>query len=128
SWDGFEWLAPDDADRNIVSFIRRDKAGNEVIALVCFAGTDMTDYMLGVNQKGKYKVVFNTDDIKYGGEGKFTKKTISTVKTPTHGKPYSLPVSMPKLSCMYLVLEPEKEKTPKVTASKKDSTAANRKR
>lgn len=128
SWDGFEWLAPDDADRNIVSFIRRDKAGNEVIALICFAGTDMTDYMLGVNQKGKYKVVFNTDDIKYGGEGKFTKKTISTVKSPTHGKPYSLPVSMPKLSCMYLVLEPEKEKTPKTTAIKKESTAANRKR
>ena len=109
SWEGFEWLAPDDSDRNIVSFIRRDKAGNEVIALACFAGTDMDDYMLGVNQKGKYKIIFNTDDKKFGGAGKLTKKTVSAVKVPTHGKPYSLRIAVPKLSCMYLVLDQKAE-------------------
>ncbi len=141
SWDGFEWLAPDDADRNIVSFIRRDKAGNEVIALICFSGTDMSDYMLGVNKKGKYKIVFNSDDIKYGGEGKLTKKTITAVKTPTHGKPYSLPINVPKLSCIYLIAEQKTEKTLQSVsekqktenkpvskqAVKKESTAKNRK-
>ena len=29
-----EWLAANDADKNIVSFIRRDKKGNEIIALI----------------------------------------------------------------------------------------------
>ena len=110
SWDGFEWLAPDDADRNIVSFIRRDKAGNEVIALVSYSGVDAPDYLLGVNSRGKYKIIFSTDDKKYGGEGKLTKKTISTVNRPSHGKQYSLPVPMPKMTCIYLVRQPD---TPK---------------
>ena len=120
SWDGFEWLAPDDADRNMVSFLRRDKAGNEVITLVCFSGVDVLDYRLGVPRRGKYKIVFNTDDVKYGGEGKITKKTITAVKKPSHGKQYSIPVAMPKLTCLYLVREPDapKAEKPKATAKK----------
>ena len=85
SWDGFEWLAADDRDRNIVSFIRRDKKGNEVIALVSFSGADAKDYLLGVNKKGKYKIVFNTDDVKYGGDGKLRKKVFAAVARPSHG-------------------------------------------
>ena len=112
SWDGFEWLAPDDADRNMVAFLRRDKAGNEVITLVCFSGVDVPDYRLGVPNRGKYKIVFNTDDVKYGGEGKIAKKTITAVKKPSHGKQYSIPIAMPKLTCVYLVREPDAPKQP----------------
>lgn len=112
SWDGFEWLAPNDADKNIVAFIRRDKSGNEIIAVISFSGADAGDYLLGVNKKGKYRIVFNSDDLKYGGNGVRKKKTIvNTVNTPSHGKQYSLPLVMPKLSCVYLVKEPEEIKT-----------------
>ena len=107
SWQGFEWLAPDDADRNIVSFIRRDASGREIIALTSFSGADADDYLLGVNEKGKYKIIFCTDDKKYGGSGKLTKKTISTVAQPSHGKQYSLPIAVPKLTSLYLVRVPD---------------------
>lgn len=110
SWEGFEWLAPDDADRNIVSFIRRDKAGNEVICLSCFSGADADDYLLGVNSRGKYKIVFCSDDKKYGGTGKLTKKTLTAVKQPSHGKQYSLPIAVPKFTTMYLVRVPDAPK------------------
>lgn len=108
SWDGFEWLAPDDADRNIISFIRRDRQGNEIIAVISFSGAGADDYMLGVNHKGKYRILLNTDDIKYGGYGRLGRKKVFTaVKKPTHGKQYSIVLPMPKLTCMYLV--PERE-------------------
>ena len=110
SWEGFEWLAADDADRNIVSFIRRDRAGNEVLCLTCYSGTDAPDYWLGVNQKGKYKVVFCSDDKKYGGDGKLKKKTFTAVKAASHGKAYSLKIPVPKLTTLYLVRMPD---TPK---------------
>lgn len=122
SWDGFEWLAPDDADRNIVSFIRRDKKGNEVIALVSFSGADAKDYLLGVNRKGKYRIVFSTDDKKYGGEGKLRKKVYTAVARPSHGKQYSLPVDMPKLTCVYLVRDDETGKAKSESSAKKGRT------
>ncbi len=103
SWEGFEWLAPDDADRNIVAFIRRDRERREIIAVVSFSGTDADDYLLGVNQKGKYRVIFNSDDEKYGGWGHLgKKKTFTAVKKPSHGKQYSLRLPMPRLTCLYL--------------------------
>lgn len=107
SWDGFEWIAPDDADKNIVAFLRKDKAGNEVIVVACFSGIDMPDYRLGVPSRGKYRVVFCSDDAKYGGDGKITKRVITATKKLSHGKPYSIPLAMPKMSCLYLVKEPK---------------------
>ena len=107
SWDGFEWLAVDDADRNTVAFIRRDKKGNEIIALINFSGAPSKNYLLGVNAKGKYKVIFSTDDVKYGGEGLLKKKTYTTVKRPSHGKELSLAMDIPKLTCIYMVKQPD---------------------
>ena len=111
SWDGFEWLAPDDADRNAVSFIRRDREGREVICLTSYSGVDADDYLLGVNKRGKYRVIFNSDDKKFGGEGKLKKRTFTAVKKPSHGKQYSLQIPLPKLTTLYLVYEPSEPKT-----------------
>ena len=107
SWAGFEWLAPDDADCNIVSFIRRDRGGNEVICLTCYSGSDVINYLLGVNEKGKYKIIFCSDDKKYGGDGKLAHKTYTAVNEPSHGKQYSLRLTVPKHSTIYLVKIPE---------------------
>lgn len=124
SWEGFEWLAPNDADKNIVAFIRRDKSGNEVIAVISFSGADAPDYLLGVNQSGKYKIVFNSDDVKFGGASTNQKQTVITaVNTPSHGKQYSLALSMPKLSCVYLIKQATAVKAPK---SKKPTTKKRR--
>ncbi len=106
SWDGFEWLAPDDADRNVLAFIRRDRQGNEIIAVTCFSGAD-TDYRLGVNRKGKYKIVFCSDDKRFGGDGKVRRKTLKTEKKFSHGKEYSLHLELPKLTTVYLVFVPD---------------------
>ncbi len=126
SWDGFEWLAPDDADRNALSFIRRDKKGNEIIALVSFSGTVGKDYLLGVNEKGKYKVVFNSDEPKFGGSGALKRKTLTAVKRPSHGKEHSIPLDLPPFTCIYLVKEAEEAMKPSTakTAAKR-ATAAN---
>ena len=127
SWDGFEWLASNDADKNIVSFIRRDKKGNEIIALVSFSGADNAGYWMGVNKRGKYRVVFNSDDKKYGGDGKLKKSVYTATKKPSHGKQYSVVIDVPKLSCIYFVKEPDAPKAEKLPAgaSKKKAATAS---
>ena len=101
SWDGFEWIAANDADQNIISYLRRDKAGNTYLVLISFSGCTATGYRLGV-PKGKYKVVFSTDNPKFGGEGALRKRIFNTERKPSHGREYSIKIDMPKLTCLYL--------------------------
>lgn len=101
SWDGFEWLAADDSDRNFLSYARKDMNGEYVIVLINFSGLDYKDYLLGV-PKGKYKVIFNSDSVRYGGNGSFRKQIFTTSKTYSHGKENSIKFDLPKLTCVYL--------------------------
>ena len=101
SWDGFEWIAPNDADRNILAYMRKDRAGNEYLVVINFAGAKADGYRLGV-PKGKYKIVFNTDSPKFGGAGEMTKRIFNTERKYSHGKEYSIKIELPKLTCVYL--------------------------
>ena len=101
SWDGFEWLAPDDSHSNLLAYQRKDKNGESVIVIVNFSGSDYYNYSLGL-PKGKYRVVYNSDSVRYGGRGMSKKHIYHTVKTPSHGKEYSIFFDIPKLTCVYL--------------------------
>lgn len=101
SWNGFEWLAVDDCDRNFLAYQRKDKAGNVIVVMINFSGADYNGYKLGL-PKGKYKVIFNTDSVRYGGTGAFRKRIFNTKKSYSHGKDDSIEFNLPKLTCVYL--------------------------
>lgn len=101
SWEGFEWIAPDESDKNVIAFQRRDRKGNAVIVLINFSGVDYDTYRLGVD-RGKYRVALRSDDRIYGGEGKSNKRIYQSQKKEQHGKADSISVFLPKLSCIYL--------------------------
>ena len=101
SWEGFEWLAPDDNDRNFLAYQRKDRKGETLVVLINFSGSDYYGYRLGL-PKGKYKVIFNTDLIRYGGYGTVKKYIYQTKKAYSHGKEDSIQFDLPKLTCVYL--------------------------
>ena len=101
SWDGFAWLAADDADTNFIAYERKDRAGNAVVVMINFSGSDYYHYRLGV-PKGKYRMLFNTDSIRYGGGGTLKKRVFNTAKSYSHGKEYSIEFNIPKLTCVIL--------------------------
>ena len=102
SWDGFEWLAADDSDRNFFAYKRKDRAGNELIVLLNFSGEDFYGYRLGLNQ-GHYRVLFNSDAMRYGGSGRVKKRVYLTKKAFSHGKEHSIEFDLPKMTCVYLI-------------------------
>ena len=104
SWDGFEWLAADDSSRNFVAFKRMDRQGNQVVVLLNFSGEDFKGYTLGV-EKGRYRVLFNSNRTIFGGTGAFKNRVLKTKKTYSHGKEYSIKFDLPKLTCVYLIKE-----------------------
>ncbi len=110
SWEGFEWLAYHDSDRNVFAFARRAYRRPDIICVVNFSGVQATDYRLGV-PAGKYKIIFNSDDLDFGGadvfgegEGENKKEHyLFTENIPSHGRPQSVRIEVPRLSCIYLL-------------------------
>jgi len=109
SWDGFNWISADEKENNVISFIRRDKLGKEIIVIINFSGKDYDNYYLGVD-KGEYKLVLNSDQVTFGGNGKIKKTIYKTVKKVSHGKKNSIKIKLPKLTALYF----EKSKGEKV--------------
>ncbi len=101
SWDGFEWLAADDNDRNFIAYQRKDRNGENIVVMINFSGMDYKDYRLGVPQ-GTYQVIFNSDEPCFGGYGTIKEYIYTTTKTFSHGKEDSILFDLPKLTCVYL--------------------------
>ena len=102
SWDGFEWINADDGENSVLSFIRRDGDGNELIVLLNFTPVRRDAYLIGVNNGGIYKEVFNSDGEKYGGKGILNKEPIRTFGRPKDGRLFSLAVDIPPLGAVVL--------------------------
>lgn len=103
-WNGFEWLVVDDVINNVLVFNRYDGKGGCLTAVVNFSGIDQPNYTFG-QHAGKYRKVFDSDCTRFGGEGKFAKRVLSTKKRKSHGKEYSITMDIPKLSCLYFIKE-----------------------
>jgi len=101
-WSGFEWLSADDNTRNIIAFVRRDKAGKELVFLVNFSTEAWENYLLGVPPKGVYEEVFNTDDPRWGGSGVCNTAPMKPVWESVHGKPCSVSLRVPPLGALVL--------------------------
>lgn len=66
--DGFQWISMLDADHSVIAFVR--KCEKETLLVVCnFTPVTYEKFRLGVPAKGKYKEVFNSDSIVFGGNG-----------------------------------------------------------
>ena len=65
----FEWVNRNDADRNIIAFIRRNPwtYDGAVLVVINFSPVDQHDYTCGVPMGGAYKRVFSTYDSLPGG-------------------------------------------------------------
>ena len=103
-WKGFEWLVVDDVINNVLVFNRYDREGNCLMAVFNFSGIEQNNYRFG-QREGRYKKIFSSDAKRYGGEGKFSKRILTTKKRESHGKEYSLTMDIPKLSCLYFIKE-----------------------
>jgi 1,4-alpha-glucan branching enzyme len=64
---GFEWLVVDDHERSVFVFVRRDKAGNEIIVASNFTPVPRHGYRFGINQPGRWREELNTDSMHYHG-------------------------------------------------------------
>ena len=100
-WDGYEWIEPDDRDRSVIAFRRKDRKGRELVVVCNFCPVLRENYRLGLPKQGWYVPVLNTDDEAFGGYG-FAPETVHTEKKPSHGQMQSGLFRVPPMSvCFY---------------------------
>jgi len=100
SSEGFEWIDHDDAERSVLSFVRRGRAPTSLAVVVCnFTPTVHTGFRVGVPQPGLWRESINTDSTHYGGSNVGTPfGEVTTEPQPWNGRAHSIGLTLPPLA------------------------------
>ncbi|HSA59614.1 MAG TPA: 1,4-alpha-glucan branching protein GlgB [bacterium] len=99
---GFEWIDCHDADAGVLSFLRKDRDGNAVLAVLNFTPVPRLGYGIGVPAGGVWRELLNSDGREYGGSGMGNLGRTAAAGRPRHGRPYSLSLTLPPLGALFL--------------------------
>ena len=116
SWEGFQWIVPDDNTQSVIAFLRRDAAGDMLLVVCNFNPVLREDYQMGVPAPGYYKELLSSDDAAFGGTGVHN-KAVRSRKKPMHGFEQSISLTLPPMSTVYFTV-PKPKAAPAKAATK----------
>jgi 1,4-alpha-glucan branching enzyme len=85
-----------------VSFIRRSKSGETVVALLNFTPVPRDGYRIGVPVPGVYRELINSDAEMYAGSNLGNAGAVTAEPIPSHGHQQSLRLNLPPLGLLLL--------------------------
>ena len=118
SWEGFQWVVPDDSQQSVIAFLRKDAAGKQLLVVCNFNPVLREGYSLGVPVSGTYKELLNSDDAAFGGSGAVHNKAQRSKKKPMHGFEQSITLTLPPMSTLYFEVPVKRAAKPKAEAEK----------
>lgn len=96
--EGFEWINCMDAERSVISFLRKNGDQDETMLVVCnFTPVVYKDFKIGVPFKGKYKETFNSDKEEFGGEGNINPRVKQSKAEEWDEREQSISITVPPL-------------------------------
>jgi 1,4-alpha-glucan branching enzyme len=104
---GYRWIDANDADDNVIAFMRRAASLNRQIICLCnFSPVVRYEYRVGVPAAGIYREILNTDSAFYGGSNVGNAGAVTADDRPWHGLPFSLAVTLPPLATVWFEAPP----------------------
>jgi 1,4-alpha-glucan branching enzyme len=101
--NGFEWIDCNDAPLSVVSLLRKGKPDEEPILIACnFTPVPRVGYLVGVPSGGYWRELLNSDGQEYGGSGMGNMGGAEALAEKTHGRPFSLRLTLPPLGALFL--------------------------
>jgi 1,4-alpha-glucan branching enzyme len=97
----FEWIDSHDADKNILSFLRKDRAGKQIAVVYNFSPIPRPNYGIGIPYRGFWRELLNSDGKQYGGSGYGNFGGVEAIPIPLHGRSHSLTISVPPLGAVF---------------------------
>ncbi|MDR1465510.1 MAG: 1,4-alpha-glucan branching protein GlgB [Oscillospiraceae bacterium] len=104
-WEGFSWISEDDNINSVIAFRRRDSQGRELICVCNFTPVPRQNYRIGVPEPGKYRILFSTDEPRFGGQSPDPAVLLPAQPEAMHGQDQSLVLTLPGLSVQFLTRE-----------------------
>ena len=101
--DGFAWIDAETAERNILSYRRRDKKGHELIVILNFSPS-VQEYTLYVPKMGRYEEILTTDRYEFGGKNRMNEDAVRSfaVTDETGRRKNHVSVTLPALGGVVL--------------------------
>lgn len=104
--EGFEWIDFSDVEKSIVAYLRRGRSPDDVALVACnFTPVPRYNYRVGVPFGGFWEEVLNSDAVEYGGSGVGNLGGVEAEQVPVHGRPWSLPLTLPPLGAVIFTPE-----------------------
>ncbi len=72
SWTGFQWLQVDDRENEVYAYLRRAPKSRDKIVVLNLTPAVYPEYRLPIHAAGRYQLILNSDDRRYGGSGYLT--------------------------------------------------------
>ena len=98
--DGLQWIWGGDADNSLLSFIRRDASGGEIICIFNFSNQALEGYSFGM-PAGEWTEVLNSDDPRFNGAGVMNGYVVAEGPA-MHGFEQSAELRVPPLGALFL--------------------------
>jgi 1,4-alpha-glucan branching enzyme len=113
---GFEWVDASDTAASVVSFLRRPRrdedgapvtrGARDVLVVANLTPVPRSGYGIGVPNGGWWAELANSDAVDHGGSGWGNLGGVAAVEPGTHGRPFSLPLTLPPLGVVFLAPDP----------------------
>lgn len=125
--DGFQWINCSSSQENIVVFLRKTEKPEETLLVTCnFAPVTHKQYQVGVPFYGKYKEIFNSEDVAFGGGGVGNPRVKTAKKLECDEREYSIQIDLAPLGVQIFTCTPVKEEPAKKKEEKEAKTGAGK--
>jgi 1,4-alpha-glucan branching enzyme len=99
---GFEWIDGSDSQQSMLSFMRKSRGGDEIVAAVFnFTPIARHNYRVGVPRGGYWREILNSDSQAYGGADFGNLGGTDAQDVPSHGRAHSLNLIVPPLGAVF---------------------------
>ncbi|MCD8014528.1 MAG: 1,4-alpha-glucan branching enzyme, partial [Lachnospiraceae bacterium] len=126
--DGFEWIDSISANENTLVFLRRGENESDMLLIACnFSPLAYEKYRVGVPFSGKYKEIFNSDSVQFGGSGKVNPRVKASKPVVCDDRENSIEIQMPPMGIAIFTCTKatsEKAKTEKKATAKSGTKMA----
>ena len=96
NWNSFEWLNADNAQDSVYTYMRKSETGrNNILVVLNMTPMKREQFKVGVPKKKKYKLLLNSDEECFGGNGTLIPKELTAKAEEWDGKEYSITFDLP---------------------------------